>query len=261
MDYSDKQHFFEQMITVYGRNPVLEVLRDNSLPVYRLHFAESNRRNSKLDEMSTLAHQRGIDVQHHSRDKLSRISKNKRQDQGVAIDIQCPSHNNYRTFLENALEHKKTFQLIALDRVTNPQNLGMIIRSVCASPVDGLLLPNKGSAPLSPLVIKASAGTLFRCPLLRCEQLSKALEDFSNEGVDIVTLVASADTSIANYQPSGSVIYVLGNETEGVSAEVLAAANAKVSIPMAKQVESLNVAVIAGLIAFRGVISPHAKGD
>ena len=255
------------MITVYGRKPVLEVLRDPAIPVYRLHLAQSNRRHASLDEMSTLAEQRGVEIHQHTREQLSRISKNKRQDQGVAVDIQCPSHTDYRDFFSSknpVNEDKQTaskrdpFQLIALDRITNPQNLGMIIRSLCASPMDGLLLPRVGCAPLSPLVIKASAGTLFRCPLLRCDDLNQALTNFSDEGVDIVVLAANSALEIANYQPSGSVIYVLGNETDGVAPETIALANTRVSIPMNNSVESLNVAVTAALIAFRGVTAAES---
>ena len=264
MAYADKKHFFDQMITVYGRKPVLEVLRDPAIPVYRLHLAQSNRRDNNIDEMSTLASQRGIEVHEHSREQLSRISKNKRQDQGVAVDIQCSSHRDYQDFLaaqnelvegEESIIEAPAMQLIALDRITNPQNLGMIIRSVCASPMDGLLLPRDGCASLSALVIKASAGTLFRCPLLRCDNLNQALTDFSQQGADIVTLSADSKTSLLDYQPSGSVVYVLGNETDGVSPEIRALANTHVSIPMNNDVESLNVAVTASLIAFRGLLS------
>ncbi|MBK8132487.1 MAG: 23S rRNA (guanosine(2251)-2'-O)-methyltransferase RlmB, partial [Gammaproteobacteria bacterium] len=82
--------------------------------------------------------------------------------------MDCPRHADYRDL---PLSGAPPLQLLALDRVTNPQNLGMIVRTVCASPLDGLLLPRQGCAPLSPLVIKASAGTLFRCPLWRCDRL------------------------------------------------------------------------------------------
>ena len=250
--YTDKKHFFDQMITVYGRQAVLEVLRDPSIPVYRLHLAKSNRPDTKLNEMSALANKRDIEIHQHSREQLSRISKNKRQDQGVAIDIQCPSHQDYRSALpENSQAVRR---LIALDRITNPQNLGMIIRSVCASPLDGLLLPRHGCAPLSPLVVKASAGTLFRCPLLHCDNLPEALTDFAQRNTQIVTLSANSTTQLTDFQPTGSVIYILGNETDGVSPEILSLASRNIAIPMNNSVESLNVAVTAALIAFRGVV-------
>lgn len=249
------------MITVYGRKPVREALRDPAISAYRLHLAKSNRQDAQLAEIAMLAANRGVEIRHHSREQLSRISKNRRQDQGVAVDIQCPSHKDYQDFLEAEIHQtndrqtrRKPAQLIALDRITNPQNLGMIIRSVCASPLNGLLLPRQGCASLSPLVIKASAGTLFRCPLLRCNHLDQALTDFSNSGADIVVLAANSNVGLDDYQVSKPVVYVLGNETDGVSEQILALADTKVSIPMNNKVESLNVAVTASLIAFRSSI-------
>ena len=102
------------------------------------------------------------------------LESQERQDQGVAVDLRCPGYDDFQHWTETPAADRP-FRLLALDRVTNPQNLGMIVRSVCASPLTALLLPAKGCAPLSPLVIKASAGTLLRCPILRCGELAQAL--------------------------------------------------------------------------------------
>jgi 23S rRNA (guanosine2251-2'-O)-methyltransferase len=250
--YQEKKQFFDNLLTVYGRKPVLEVLQDSSIPVFRLHLADTNQSGGILADIEKLASLRGIDIRYHSRDELSRISKNRRQDQGVAIDLNCPGYQHYKDFLRD--QSQSSFRLIALDKITNPQNLGMILRSVSASPLDGILLPTKGSAPLCPLVIKASAGTLFKCRILRCDKLDDALSAFAETGTDICVLSGSADTSINDYHPRRSVIYVLGNETQGVSPEVSKLANTRLRIPMNNGVESLNVAVTAALIAFRGLI-------
>ena len=127
----------------------------------------------------------------------------------------------------------------------------MIIRSVTASPAYGLLLPGKGTADISPLVIKASAGTLFKGNILRCDSLLGALKDFKQQGYEICTLSAHESTAIADFAPTAPVIFVLGNETEGVSQEIAALSDHRIGIPMANGVESLNVAVTAALIAFR----------
>lgn len=253
MSYADRKKFFDGLLTVYGRNAVLEALQEKSLPAYRLHLARSNRTAGSVAKISSLAEQRGIEIHYHDRATLSRISGNQRQDQGVALDLQCPRYGHYRDFLDGA---PSQFQLIALDRVTNPQNLGMVIRSVCASPMQGILLPSKGCAPLSPLVIKASAGSLFHCPLFRCHQLADALKDFSAHGAQVCTLSADNDsTDITAFRPRGPVIYVLGNETSGVSAGVKAVSDLQLRIPMCNGVESLNVAVTAALLAFRDVVA------
>ena len=122
---------------------------------------------------------------------------------------------------------------------------------MCAGELDGLLLPRKGGAAISPLVIKASAGTVFRATLVRCERLGEALALCRGAGAEICCLGTRARESLFELHPSGSVVYVLGNETDGVSAEVSALCDRHLVIPMSHGVESLNVAVTAALIAFR----------
>lgn len=253
-EYLAKKRFFASLLTIYGRKPVLEALEDRAIPVYRLHLATSNSEGGVVRDIERLAAERGIEIIRHSRESLSRISKNRNQDQGVAADLECPRYRHYRDFLAER-DPAQPFELIALDRITNPQNLGMIIRSVAASPIAGILLPTKGCAPLSPLVIKASAGTLFRCPILRCENLDAALADFRGAGGAVCVLSGGAHQDLGEFQPTGSVVYVLGNETDGVSERVMALADTRVRIPMANGVESLNVAVTAALLAFRGVVA------
>ncbi len=252
-EYLEKKRFFNQLLTVYGRKPVLEALQESSTQVHRLHLADSNRPGGIVADIIALAEQKNADIIYHDRQSLSRISRNSKQDQGVAVDLLCSGYQDYRDFLNSGQAAKA--EVIALDRITNPQNLGMIIRSVCAGAVDGLLLPRKGCAKLDPLVIKASAGTLFKAPILRCDSLTKALQDFQQYNFRIYGLSSHASTAINELPTTGSSVFVLGNETEGVSNEVGNLCDHQVVIPMRNQVESLNVAVTASLLAFRKVIA------
>ena len=248
-EYLARKSFFNQLITVYGRKPVLEILEDNKLKIFRLHLADSNRDGGIIAQIRKLAAQRNIETCFHSRSELSRISRNSKQDQGVACDIHCPGYQPYQQALSDSLAGT----IIALDGITNPQNLGMIIRSVTASPAQALLLPSKGTADISPLVIKASAGTLFKGNILRCDSLPKALQEFKQRGYEICTLSSHQATPLSDFAPKAPVIFVLGNETEGVSPDVAALSDHRVAIPMANGVESLNVAITAALIAFRQI--------
>lgn len=251
--YRARKAFFDSLLTVYGRKPVLEALEQPDTTVYRLHLADSNRPGELLDRIIAAAKAKGAEIVHHDRKALARISKNTKQDQGVAADLVCARYMSHRQFLET--RNNQPYTLLALDRITNPQNLGMIIRSASAGQIDGLLLPNKGSAPIDPLVIKASAGTVFRAPILRCEELHRALDDFSSHGpVTVCALSSHAPMNLKDFSPQGSCIYVLGNETDGVSAAVAERCTQQLKIPMNNGVESLNVAVTAALIAFRGQV-------
>lgn len=247
--YLEKKRFFDSLMTVYGRKTVLEALQDPATYIYRLHLATSNKSADIIDEIIKLAKSKDAEIFFHERQALSRISKNAAQDQGVAVDLQLRGYQLYDEFIANNRE--KNYTLLALDGVQNPQNLGMIIRSACAGNIDGILLPQKGNAQIDPLVIKASAGTVFRAPLLRCKDLKEALKDFQQQGATICTLSSHAQVELKKFAPGGACIYVLGNESEGVSVEIESLSNAKVCIPMNNGVESLNVAVTAALIAFR----------
>ncbi|WP_456391527.1 TrmH family RNA methyltransferase [Nitratifractor sp.] len=246
-EYLKKKAFYDRVLTLYGRNPVLEALKDPSLTIHRLHLSRSNRPSKELDEMLRLAVDRGVEVLYHDKAKLSRISKNARQDQGVALDIVAGNIMRYEDFISKNI----SYRILALDRITNPQNVGMILRSAAAGKIDGVLIPAKGTAPVvSPLTIKASAGTLFRLPLLRCGDLREALRDFREAGATLFTLDSHASKSYDEVDYPAKTLFVLGNESEGVSPEVAAMCHERIAIPMNRGVESLNVAVTAALLAF-----------
>lgn len=247
--YQQKKSFFDRVLTVYGRKAVLEVLQDSTLNCHALHLADSNRQQGIVADIQSQAQARGVPVHFHSRLELSRISKNGKQDQGVAADIICPAFTTLDQFLET-LVPSQNIRLLALDGIGNPANLGMIIRSGAAGNIDGIIWSRRGNAALGPLVIKASAGTLYRAPLILCQELAEGLLLCKNKGMDICTLEAGADTELFTYKSTAPIVYVLGNESEGVSASVAALATTALSIPMRNGVESLNVAVTASLIAF-----------
>jgi len=242
-EYTTKKAFFEKMITLYGRNVALEILQESSVEIHKLHLAQSNKPDGTIKKIMRLAQTRNIEILYHEKKALSRISKNGKQDQGVAIDIMAQTYQHAREIAK-----LQTYTLIALDGIHNPQNLGMIIRSCAAGNIDGIVLPKKNSAKISPLVMKASAGTLFKIPIYFCDTLEEVLSN--TQGCDIYALSLDAKESIYDLQKGKRSLFVLGNESEGISHEVAQLCNKKLLIPMNRGVESLNVAVTAALIAF-----------
>ena len=242
-EYKEKKAFFEKIITLYGRNVLIEVLQDKSITIHKLHMATTNKTDGAIKTILSLAKSRKIEVTYHKKNSLSRISKNAKQDQGVAIDIIAKSYQNAKE-----LQNISQFKLLALDGIQNPQNLGMIIRSCAAGNIDGIILPKKNSAKISPLVIKASAGTLFKLPIYFCNTLEDILPSLKD--TKIYALSSHATNDIYNVSPAKKSIYILGSESDGVSPEIKRLCNNSISIPMQRGVESLNVAVTASLIAF-----------
>ena len=291
--YQQKKSRFDNMLTIYGRKPVLEALQDASIPIYRVHLANSNKKAPILVKIEALATERQITTEHIDKLALSRISRSSKQDQGVAADLALPGYQQLASFLKD-YQVASQDRFLAVDNVSNPQNLGMIIRSAAASGIRGLIIPKQGSATLGALVIKASAGAIFKCPIIRCEKLSDAISQLQDRGVKVATLCSedkgsedkgsedkgSEDKGSENkgsknkdtenkrankkttsnnvslqeltQQAPAATIFVLGNETEGVSSQTQSQADYSVFIPMHNEVESLNVAITAALIAFAG---------
>lgn len=247
-DYARRKAAFERCLTVYGRKTVLEALQSPGVRCERLHLARSNRGAPILDEILDLARARGAEIREHDRQELARISRHAREDQGVAADIAWPGYQPLESLLGQALAPGAC--LIAVDGITNPQNLGMLIRSATAGGCAGILLPREGGCDLGSLAIKASAGTVFRATILRCRRLSEGLESLSRHGWLVSALRADARKSLFAEMDARPRVFVLGGESGGVGKETLALAGEHVSVPMAGGVESLNVAVTAALVAY-----------
>jgi 23S rRNA (guanosine2251-2'-O)-methyltransferase len=243
--YQEKKQFFDSLLTLYGRNVVYEILQDDSLNIYKLHLSSSNREEGIVRQIIATAKQRQIEIAWHDKKSLSRISKNGRQDQGVAIDIVTPNLVNEADFIDSLGEQ---YRILALDGVQNPQNLGMIIRSAAAGFFDAIVLPRHNSAKLSPLVMKASAGTMFKLPIVYCRHLNNLLSLL--KGARIYALSSHASESIYDIKHFDKSVYVLGNENTGVSAEVSDCCTHSLKIPMHRGVESLNVSMTAAILSF-----------
>ena len=228
----------------------MEALQDNRLTPSRLHLADSNKPGGIVGQIEDIAKMRAIDVQIHARQALSRISKNGKQDQGVALDLFCPEFSSFDHFIDSELHLGKQFKAVLLDGITNPQNVGMIIRSCSAAGINAIFYPKRSVAALGPLVIKGSAGTLFNAPIIHCEDARLTAQSLQARGFDIAVLDSHAQTSLFDFKPTKPTIYVLGGETDGVDNTIKNAASVSLRIPMTNNVESLNVAVTAALVAF-----------
>jgi len=240
---------FNKILTIYGRNSVLEALENRDISILKLHLSKTNKSSKSLEKILKLAKSRGVEIAiYNTKRELSFISKNSKQDQGVALDIYMPKFLSESEFLRTA---KKGYRLLALDTINNPQNLGMIIRSATAGNIDAIILStSKNSTKISPLVVKASVGTIFKLPIIQTKNLKKSLEIFKRDGARLYTLSSRAKKSYRDENYPSKSVFILGNETNGVREDIEELSDSSISIPMRRGVESLNVAVTASLIAF-----------
>lgn len=244
------QRRLNKTLTIYGRNPVFEAFRTPSLTIDRLHLARSNKPSRQLADLQSECEQRGIPVVEHDRKALSRISRNGKQDQGIAADIFCPQMQAFNDWLDDSEQPLGKLRVIALEGITNPQNLGMCIRSCHGAGIDAILLSSKGSSSLNPLVIKASAGTAYTAPLVLCADMPAAVAALAARGANAYVMRADADQCLYDESAPTTGVFILGNETEGVSDLMSQIASQSLGIPLREPVESLNVAVTAALVAY-----------
>ena len=232
----------EELLTIYGRMPVLEALQAEDVTVAAV-FVARNARGDSVDDILGSAATRGIKVQRVAAERVSRISGNSRHDQGVAAEVVAPGLQELGEWLRTA---PASFRLLLLDGVTNPSNVGMIIRTAVAAGFDGVVVPRAGVADLGPLVIKASAGVAFSATLLRTATAAAAVDALRTAGVRVIGLAGDAEASIYDIDLTDRLALVLGNETDGISVGV----DETASIPLRGGVESLNVATAAAVTAF-----------
>lgn len=147
--------------------------------------------------------------------------------------------------------------LLALDQIRHPKNLGMLIRTAAGAGASGVLFPTRASAQPSAEVLRASAGTLFRVPLVSCPNMGTALRALKDAGFWIHGLAADAPESVFDVRWAERTVIVIGNETSGLRPGTRKACDAMVRIPLAEGVESLNAAVAAGIALFQ--VSRTAK--
>lgn len=243
-----ENHPRDRFITVYGRKPVLEVLDDPARRVARV-FVAKNARGDMVERIREAARRRGVEVVVESAERVSRISRRPKQDQGVAADVEAPAMGSLAQFLDR-LDPLANARLLALDNVTTPANVGMILRSATVLGLDGVILPRRGVPEVGPLVIKASAGYAFRTRILRCAELVDGLAEAKMAGFEVLGLSATGAVALGAWEPRERTVLVLGNETEGVSERTRPLIDAWLRIPMAADNDSLNVASAAAIVAY-----------
>jgi 23S rRNA (guanosine2251-2'-O)-methyltransferase len=237
----------DTFITVYGRKPVLEALDDGSLRVDKVVVAEGLH-GEPVRAILTAARDRGVPVQRASAHRVKVLAGNGRHDQGVLADVVAPRMAPVAEFLEG-LRPGAPAAVLVLDRLTNPANVGMILRSATAAGLDGVLLPRRGVPAIDPLVVKASAGVAFRAPVLRSGTVEEGCSALGAAGFALYGLDARG-SSLLDADLPPRLALVLGNETEGLSESVRPLLDGLLAIPMHGGVESLGVASAGAVAAF-----------
>lgn len=231
--------------TVLGRNPVVECLRAG-VPATALYVALGAQADERLSESVTLAADSGIAILEVPRTDLDRMTTNGLH-QGIALQVPPYAYLHPDELLKTALNNRPAL-LVALDNISDPRNLGAIVRSVAAFGGHGVLIPERRSASVTAVAWRTSAGAAARIPVARATNLNRTLKDWADRGLQLVGLDADGDTIVDDVDGAGPIVVVVGSEGKGLSRLVRQSCDAVVSIPMSGPTESLNASVAAGVV-------------
>lgn len=229
-----------------GRNPVAEALRAK-IPATALYVAIGIESDERVTEAIRLASNRGIALLEISRAELDRRTGGLLH-QGIALQVPPFAYRQLPDVLAAAAKSSTAPLLVALDGVTDPRNLGAVIRSAVAFGVHGVILPERRAAGVTATAWRTSAGTAARIPVAQVTNLVRALKDCQQAGMFVVGLDADGATTLDDLQmATDPIVVVVGSEGRGLSRLVGATCDLTLSIPMAGDAESLNASVAAAV--------------
>lgn len=234
---------------VAGRNSVLEALRA-ALPVTGLYVAEGGTRDGRLRELFGLAAERGVALMEVPRPELDRLTGGAVH-QGVAARVPPYEYADPASFLQRAAEAGEPPLIVALDSVTDPRNLGAVVRSAAGFGAHGVVVPERRAAGMTASAWKTSAGAAARVPVAQVTNLTRQLREYQKAGCMVVGLAADGEVDLPGLDlADGPLVLVVGSEGAGLSRLVAETCDQRVSIPMSSDLESLNAGVAAGIALY-----------
>src|SRR6476469_10655232 len=231
---------------VLGRNPVLECLR-TGVPATALYVALGAEADERLTESVRLAADSGISILEVARHDLDRIAVNGLH-QGIALRVPPYAYAHPEDLLADATKDSVPALMVALDNISDPRNLGAIVRSVAAFGSHGVVIPQRRSASVTAVAWRTSAGAAARVPVARATNLNRTLKSWHDAGLQVIGLDADSDMTLDELDGTEPMVLVVGSEGKGLSRLVLENCDAVVSSPMAGPTESLNASVAAGVV-------------
>lgn len=234
---------------VAGRNSVVESLRAG-VPSMVLYVGRGQQQDDRVAESVQLAAAAGIAVLEAGQTELDRLTGGALH-QGLALRVRPYEYAHPDDLLARAQGAGQLPLLVALDSVTDPRNLGAVVRSAAAFGAHGVVVPSRRGAGVTAGAWKSSAGALARVPVARASNLTRTLRDYREAGVFIAGLDAAGDTEIRDLElATAPLVLVVGSEGRGLSRIVAQACDMLVRIPIAAKTESLNAGVAAGIALY-----------
>ena len=247
---SRRQKSGEEVEVVTGRNSVLEALRAR-IPATALYIATRLEYDDRVKEVMALATKRGLPILEVMRPELDRLAGFDSVHQGLALKVPPYDYAHPLELLDTILSRGQLPLMVALDGVTDPRNLGAIIRSVAAFGGHGVIVPQRRSVGLTAAAWKTSAGAAARTPVAMAGNLTQTLKALKERGVFVLGLDGGGDVPLPGLAlATQPLVVVVGSEGKGLSRLVTETCDAVVSIPISASTESLNAGIAASVTLY-----------
>jgi 23S rRNA (guanosine2251-2'-O)-methyltransferase len=231
---------------IFGAHAIIEALKAGK--EFNKILIDKTVKNAFTGEIRNLAKELNVIIQYVPTEKINSISR--KNHQGFIAFISPVIYHKLADVVVNTYEQGKTPLILVLDRITDVRNFGSIARSCECMGVNAIVVPTRGAALINADAIKTSSGALHTIPVCREENLKEALKFLADSGIQLVGCTEKTDQMIYDIDFAVPTAIVLGSEEDGISPEYLKLCNAKAKIPMVGDIESLNVAVSAGVILY-----------
>jgi 23S rRNA (guanosine2251-2'-O)-methyltransferase len=234
------------MQVIYGINPLLEMFHSHPAMLEKIVVAEGRERGA-VQKILKLAAENGVPVESTGRDRVEKLAP-RRVHQGIVGLCREHAYATVDDVLVNRHKGSRYSLVILLDGVTDPQNLGSVIRTAHCCGANGVIIPENRSASVTASVAKASAGAVYCLPTAMVVNMVRTIEYLKEKGFWIYGAAAESEVSIHAPNYEGDIGLVMGSEGKGIRPLIRKKCDFLISIPMRGQVASLNVSVAAGII-------------
>lgn len=232
---------------IEGRNPVLEALKAER-EIDKIFIAKGAEQGS-VQKIVGVAKDRGIPIQYVERQKLDQISESHAH-QGIIAFVAAYRYVEVDEILEKAAQKEESPFIVILDEITDPHNLGSILRTANAAGVHGVIIPKRRAVGLTAVVAKTSAGAIEYVPVAKVSNISQTIEYLKEKGLWVVGADMDGHSTYYEQDLTGKVALVIGSEGQGIGRLIKEKCDFIVRIPMKGQLSSLNASVAASLLMY-----------
>lgn len=234
---------------IYGTRAVLEAIAAGK-DIDKV-MIQSGLANDLVKELIAVARNNNIPIAFVPAEKLKRMSS--KNHQGVICLLSAVTYSSLDDLIFKAYHEGREPFFLMLDRITDVRNFGAIVRTAECAGIDGIIIPEKGNAPITSDAMKTSAGALNHMPVCREKDFKKTVQLLHDNGIRLIACTEKTERNIYQLNLTGPIAIIMGSEEDGISDQLLRQADELARIPLKGKIGSLNVSVAAGIALYEVV--------